>query len=204
MFLKHRKKEGFTLVEMMVSLSIVTLIMTTVLFSYSSFSDRLALSSAGQELALAVRQAQTYGLTVREVKSTPGVFDKAYGVFFDTNDSSNYYLFADSLSAANNTYESGSGNCASVTTECIEKFTLRNGITVSNICNESACPPSFSTKMHITFLRPNPDARIYFTGTNPMVGPSLTGKVILTSPRGRTLTVTIESTGQVFVGSISG
>jgi type II secretory pathway pseudopilin PulG len=226
MFLKHKDKKGFpdsrnwhcakgtekdanfttgfTLVEMLVSVLIITLIMATVLFNYSSFNDRLALSSAGQELALVIRQAQTYGLTVREVKSTPGVFDKAYGVFFDTTDPANYYLFADSLNVANNIYDVGSGNCASATTECIEKITLRNGIRITSICNESACPPSSSTKIHVTFLRPNPDARVYFTGGASTFGPYLTGKVILTSPKGKTLTITIESTGQVYVGSIVG
>jgi prepilin-type N-terminal cleavage/methylation domain-containing protein len=206
MFLNKKNRNGFTLVEMLVSLSIVAVIMLTVLFNYSSFNDRLALSSAAQELAVSIRQAQTYGLTVREVKSNTGLFDKAYGVYFNKNDPSNYYLFVDSLlvDPANKKYDVGSGTCGSVTTECVEKLTLRNGVIISNVCNASTCSPGGSVVMNVSFTRPNPDANIIFTNNagTTLSGPSLTGKVELTSPKGKKLTITIEGTGQILVGPI--
>ncbi len=193
---RRKGKKGFSVVEALVSIGIVTLIMSSVLFNYSSFNDNLALSSAGQELAVIVRQAQTYGLTVKEVSSGGGNFNSAYGVYFDKDDVGNYYLFVDL--DGDKKYDSPQ--------ELVEKFTLRNGIKVSNLCDESSCPPSPSVRMmDITFLRPNPDASINFTnnGGSIVVGPSLTGKVILISPREKTLTVTVESTGQVLVGTIN-
>ena len=196
----NKNNKGFSLVELLVSIAIITLIISTVLYNYGGFNDRLAISAAAQEIAVAVRQAQTYGLTVKEVIVGGGGFSSAYGVYFDFNsDPTNYYIFADTNS--NGKYDVGSG-CSSGSTECIEKFILRNGVTITNVCNESACPPLASVKMmDVTFLRPNPDARIYFTngGGQIVVGPSLTGKVVLTSKKGNTVTVTIESTGQVSV-----
>lgn len=190
--------QGFTLIELMVSASILVVIMGTVLFGYGQFNDNLALSAAGQEIAIAVRQAQTYGLTVREVGVGGGKFDSAYGIYFDPNsEQQNYYIFADANTDQN--YDVGSG-CGSGNTECVEKFTLRNGIKITDICDEIKCPPHPSARMmDVTFLRPNPDAVIYFTnnGGNNVTGPTLTGKVVLTSPKNKTLTVTIESTGQV-------
>ena len=78
-----------------------------------------------------------------------------------------------------------------------------NGVTVSGICDiNDICPPNSSVRrMNITFKRPNPDANILFnTNGNGQAGLlQQTGKVKLTSPKGKILTVTITSTGQVSV-----
>jgi prepilin-type N-terminal cleavage/methylation domain-containing protein len=207
----HKNGAGFTLIEALVSLVIISVIMSTVLFNYGVFSDNLALSSSAQEVAVTIRQAQTYGLTVREVSVGGGAFDKAYGVYFNKTEPGSYYLFADSSGVANKKYDVGTGVCGSITTECIEKFTLRNGVTINDVCNEATCSIT-STAMNVTFLRPNPDAKIYFTdsaGTfvdkSPVVSPFtgyLSGWVVLRSPKGKRLNVTIESTGQVLVGQV--
>lgn len=197
-----KPNSGFTLVEALVSVGIVALIMSSILFNYSIFNDNLALTSAAQELAVTFRQAQTYGLTVREVAAGGGNFTSAYGVHIDKNDPTNYYLFADLN--ADQKYDVG-GGCGSgpTNTDCVSKFTFRNGVKVSEICDGSSCPPNPNAEViDVTFLRPNPDAVINFiNGSGSIVlGPSLTGKIILTSPKGRTLTLTVESTGQVLVG----
>ncbi len=194
--------KGFSLVELLVSISIVTMIMTVVLFGYSTFNDNLALSAAGQELAIAVRQTQSYGLNVKEVTAGSGLFSYAYGIYFDPNtSSSDFYIFVDANN--NKVYDVGSG-CGSGanSTECVEKISLRNNVTIYQICDASACPPSLSTrKLDITFLRPNTDANIYFTDINGTIlsGPVSTGKVRLISPKGKTLTVEVQSTGQISI-----
>lgn len=197
---KSEKIDGFTLIEVMVSISIVSVIMATVLFNYSGFNNNLTLTSSGQELAIAIREAQVYGLTVREVTPGGGQFSSAYGVHFDpVGDPENYYIFADIN--GDKRYNSGDG-CGSGNTECIERIALRNNVKISNICDGFSCPPEASvTMMDVTFLRPNPDASIYFSNSTGQikVGPSLTGKIILSSQSGKTLTVTVESTGQVLV-----
>ncbi|MBA3733539.1 prepilin-type N-terminal cleavage/methylation domain-containing protein [Patescibacteria group bacterium] len=189
--------KGFSLVELLVSVSIVSMIMGVVLFSYSTFNDGLALQAGGQEMAIAIRQAQTYGLTVKEVITGGGQFGYAYGIYFDTTDPQNYYVFADGNN--NKTYDVGSG-CGSGSTECVEKFTLRNNVSITSVCDATSCAPSGATQMAITFLRPNPDALIYFIGASGIpTGPSVTGKITLTSAKGKTQLVTVESTGQVLV-----
>lgn len=183
--------------------------MATVLFNYSSFSDKLALSSAAQEIAVTIRQAQIFGLSVRGSTAIQGQFTSGYGVFFDMNsDTSNYYLFIDRIDVpfgngfvANKKYDVVSG-CGSASTECIEQGNIRNGVVISNLCDGTSCPPVANVKqMHITFLRPNPDATIYFTDVsgNILSGPANTGKVVLTSLKGNTINVIIEKTGQVLV-----
>ncbi len=210
---------GFTLVEMLVSVFIITLIMATVLFNYSSFNDRLALSSAAQELAIAIRQAQTYGLTVKEAKATTGLFDKAYGIYFDSTSAGNlykdYYLFVDLN--GDNKY-TASGVCGAVNAECIEKVTMRNNIYISpisvpdqvpkvtNTQTGADCSTSNQTMLTVTFLRPSPDAKINFfdSAGTLTTGPCAKGSITLRSPKGKTLIITIENTGQIYVGAISG
>ncbi len=194
-------RNGFTLIELMVTVSIVSVIMSTVLFNYSSFTDKLALSSAAQEIAIAIRQAQSYGINVRdsarEYTTTKGLFQYPYGVYFDLTDTSHYYIFVDQNN--NGKYDAGSG-CGSGTTECVEQGSIRNRVTLTSICDAS-CPLVNASKLSVTYLRPNPDAIIKFYNSSGtlIAGPGSTGKIVLTSPKGNASTITIEKTSQVSV-----
>jgi prepilin-type N-terminal cleavage/methylation domain-containing protein len=190
-------RAGFTLIELLVSIAIVTMIMSMVLYNYGTFNDNLALSGGAQEVAIAIRQAQAYGLNVAESSVGSGQFTKAYGVFFDPTDNTHYTIFVDSNT--NKKYDVGNG-CGSGSTECVTQFVLRNNVTISTICDSASCPPAGVQNLNITFLRPNPDADIDFGNSGGLVGGSQqTGKVILISPKGKTLTVDVESTGQISV-----
>jgi len=200
------KNNAFTLVEVMISVTIVTLIASVVLFNYTKFSDNLALSAAGQEMVINVRQAQTYGLAVKEVTSGGGKFDFAYGIYFNKNtDPKRYYLFVDKNNGAtppNQKYDVGSG-CGNTPTECVGEFTIRDGVTINTFCDGSVCPPFGNASinaMNITFLRPNPDARINFVDSGgTVVGTASQGQIVLTSPKGKNLTITVQNTGQISV-----
>jgi len=197
------RTQGFTLIELMVTMSLVSIIMLVVMFSYSKFSDRLSLKSATQEIAVTIRQAQSYGLNVREAAAGGGQFASAYGIFIDpTNDPTHYTVFVDAF--ANKTYDVGAGSCGTSTTECVEKDAVRNGVQISKICDSSgACSINSSKKnVNITFLRPNPDADINFTnaaGTIVGGGSEDSVAITLTSPQGDTATVTVDRTGQISV-----
>ena len=77
--------------------------MSVVLFNYGSFTDNLALSAAGQEVSIAIRQAEVYGLSVKEVTPGSGNFNLAYGVHFSPATPNDYILFVDKN--ANNVYD---------------------------------------------------------------------------------------------------
>lgn len=199
--MSHKRLKGFTLVELLVTLAIATMLMTVNLFSYARFNDLLALTEAGQEIALAIRQSQTFGLNVKEVTRGGGVFTSGYGVYFDLNDLTHFYFYVDSN--ANGVYNAGSG-CGSGSTECIQMYTFKNGISISQICDgNNNCPPNpgFSVRnMSVSFLRPNPDAIINFANNGATImAIGNTGKIVLISPKGRTSTVTVENTGQIYV-----
>ena len=198
LFHSTRSNRGFSLGEIMVVVAIVSIIATVVIFDYGSFNDNLALSAAGQEMALAIRQAQTNGINVKESK-TPGSFSSAYGIYFNpTTNPNDYYIFADSNS--NLKYDVGNG-CGGAVTECVEKVTIRNNIRITGISIVgSTCPVDNSaTSLAISFFRPNPDALINFVNNSGTIvcGSSGNAQVVLTSPKGKVLTIYVERTGQV-------
>ncbi len=185
---------GFTLIELLVSISIVTIISSFVLFNYSDFNDRLALTASAQDIASLIKQAQAYAINVREASVSGGNFNYSYAVYFDTS-SPDYYLFVDKN--VNGRYDVGTG-CGTSTTECIEKGAYKSNVVIDGICGDLICPPPNATRMYIGFLRPDPDSIIYFVdSSNNYIVTKNTGKIILRSPKSKTVTITVEKTGQV-------
>ncbi len=197
------KEKAFTLIELMVTVAIATVLMSIVAFDYSTFNDKLALSSAGQEMAIATRQAQSYGVNVRESGVGTGNFNYSYGIYFIPSLSpSDFYIFIDRDS---NGMFNDNIACGVANSECVERISLRNGVRITALSNTSGCPAPYSSdhSLHITFRRPNPDAIITFAsgGTNPLARCLLQSdaRVTLTSAKLRTLVLTVDATGQIYV-----
>ncbi|MGH7175638.1 MAG: pilus assembly FimT family protein, partial [Minisyncoccia bacterium] len=92
-----RRSSGFTLIEMMVSLAIVTIIAGVVLTSHSSFSNSLIVSNTAYDVALSMREAQSYGIGVRGLGSTVNV---GYGLDFSAATPLSYRFFSDGYGGA--------------------------------------------------------------------------------------------------------
>lgn len=198
---KFFSSKGFTLAELMIVISIVSVISTVVMFGYRQFSDRLALTSAAQEIAISIREAQSYGVSVRQSSVSSQDFDKGYGIYFSVDDPSYYYLFVDLND--DQKYENPS-NC---TGECVSKNEIRNSVRISQVCGASfggsiSCPVNPSVRaLNVSFIRPNPDARVRFTNSGGGFFGNLykTGRVELTSPLGNKMRVDVENTGQIYI-----
>jgi prepilin-type N-terminal cleavage/methylation domain-containing protein len=153
---------GFSLVELMVSITIFIMITSITLTNYPRFSNKLSLDLLAQDIALSVRQAQISGSSVLGSKSLEGqearVF-KAYGVRFeaprqDDNSPYPYLIFADITSTSEfnqyngpSTYEFGvipnlSCNQPRVSdtafsgnpNECLQKFLITGFNKVKFLC----------------------------------------------------------------------
>jgi prepilin-type N-terminal cleavage/methylation domain-containing protein len=136
LFSRRGRNAGFTLVELLVVISIATIILTALIIQQSTWNDTLSLRTQNYELSLILRQAQVHSLGVREDTSGSGdKFGIGYGVYFDHNQRDRYLYFAD---------RNGDGNYDP--SELVETYFLKRGVTLDKFCavlgnNDSS--PSF-------------------------------------------------------------
>lgn len=159
-------KRGFTLIELIVSMGIIAVITSVTLVQHNQFNETLALTNLAYEVGLSVRQAQVFGLSVREFTGGNGVTANLYGVHFEYNQNDpqtrvKYVLYAD-----NDGNKNFSGD-----TEIVETTTITRGNYIDKFCatrnNNTVCSDSLAdsgagviNSLSIRFDRPNPDAVI--------------------------------------------
>lgn len=196
---------GFTLVELMVSISIIVIILTVVISNQSTYTDKAALAGLADEISLTVSQAQIYSIGVKELSTGSQIFSSSYGLTFSLlsgNSGSNvdYIYFAD----INRDFIYGGNWLCVAGGECLNKTNITRGNLIQSIC---VVPVSGSDvcdvgRADISFVRPNTEAQIRFFDLNGIVyNPiSMKGvKIMLVSPKGATRSVSIFSTGQISV-----
>lgn len=161
-----RLRRGFTMIELLVSISIMVLITGLVLGNYKTFSNSAQFVNTAESIVLALRQAQVYGIAAKSNAVVCGgsAFDCVYGVHLDSfagdlvNPPRNnqVILFADEdVSTPNDAYHYTS------TDRIVETITFPPGVTISKLhCNNfgSIVGDCSGSTMDITFRRPNVDA----------------------------------------------
>jgi len=197
----HSKKRvetnrGFTLVELVVSVGIIAIITSLVLTNHSRFNGTIFLTNQAYDVALTIREAQIFGLSVQEFKNGSPTFEVGYGVHFNTVANDEFFIYADIDKSGK--YEDG-------TDEKIDTLYLTRGNTIGRFC---ATPPGLSENcsdvvsglntLDVTFIRPNPDAII---SVPPAVNPGVQSqaRIFLTSRDGDERIVLVEQTGQISV-----
>jgi len=189
---KRWTARGFTMVEMIVVVGIVGVITAIVLANNSRFNNDILVTNLAYEIALTIRQAQVFGLSVREF-AAGGVseFNVGYGVHFSSGTTGSFIFYADRN--RNSQYDSG---------ETVEAFSLSHGNFIKKICAVTGagarrCSDTGDINfLTVTFLRPLPDAAI--RTNNPSESYS-TAEVHISSPQGKERIILTEVTGQISV-----
>lgn len=170
--------KGFTLLEMLVVIVIISILLIVVLFNYRGVENRSILKNIAYEVALTVREAQSYGLGVKRYVPDGGdiTFAKSYGVHVNKGnlESKSVYLFSDE-DEDGLCEDCSAGACPGVR-ECQLALQLHSGAEIKDVClkgldygfedsvtnstTEEKCFSGFNfDSVGITFKRPNPDAR---------------------------------------------
>ena len=188
---KNRKDftRGFTLVELMISVGIFALMTTFLLAKYGKFNQSVLLTNLAYDIALTIRNAQSYGLNVRSAPDGPENFDIAYGVHFATDLPSQYIFFLD---ADKNGVYTGTPQ------EKIAKYSIKRGSVIDFLCvANTPLQCSQVGGIDITFKRPNPDAIIKREGDTDTTFKY--ARITLRATDGSTKKIEIRSTGQIAV-----
>ena len=168
-------------------MALMVLLTSIILANNNQFGGALTLRILAYQVALSVREAQTYGISVK--KFGDNSFQGGFGVHFDRNSPSSYVLFGDGISK-NGVYDQG---------ELVESVTLSRNFAISDLCAASG---SLGTEtcgintVDILFKRPEPDAQILINSEGI---PFERARVIIMSPRGDRLSVVVGATGQIAV-----
>ncbi|MCR4306521.1 MAG: prepilin-type N-terminal cleavage/methylation domain-containing protein [Candidatus Yonathbacteria bacterium] len=205
---KLQRKRGFTMIELIVTISIFTMVTSVVLANYPKFSSRIVLENVAHQIALTVREAQTYGLSVRGFDNSGTTVFPGYGVYFPAPGvgSKTFTLFAD----PNDDQRYDLSVCRSTGSECLQESTIRSAEHIYLLCgnlkttggtieNPGAADCSLSS-LHVGFRRPDPDANIVgYSETDGDYRAFSDAEVVVISPRGDMKTIVIWTTGQISV-----
>jgi len=196
---KGKLLTGFTLVELLVTLTIFSIMTGVVLVNQGKFNNTIFLSNLAHDIALTIRQAQTYGINVRETAQSSDLFSN-YGVSFQMGaNNKNFVIFADVLGTANGLFD-GSFSCPGNDSECVERYVIKNSNYIKSICagnDESDCTANSATTLNISFTRPDSDAHIK---SNVKTTDQPYAKIVVASQDGaNTKGIIVRSTGQIYV-----
>jgi hypothetical protein len=183
---------GFTLVELIISVSIITLFGMLLLIKHDQFGESIALNNLAYETGLALREAQVFGISVRE--QTGGEFAYAYGVHFDYSSPDRFVSFIDSHPVLTES-SSPDGRYIAGQDELLNTYMIGRGNYIEDICVLNGGTESCEKTVDVTFLRPEPDANFFIEGG----GSADTVLIKLRTPKGLTKQVSVNTTGQISV-----
>ncbi|MBI4087782.1 prepilin-type N-terminal cleavage/methylation domain-containing protein [Candidatus Kaiserbacteria bacterium] len=191
---------AFTLIELLVVTAIVVVITGVVFANNNRFGGVVLLQNLTYDVALSIRQAQVYGISV--ARFGDATFSAGYGNDFDLSSPTTYTLFADA--SENGLYDCpapGTSGC-----ELVAATTISSGYRIQSLCATPAggtetC--SGVSSLDVLFKRPEPDAWISINGNSCILDSAQcqeSARITLVSPKGDTMSVVIDANGQIAVG----
>lgn len=194
---------GFTLIELIVVIAIFSIITTIALFNQGKLNGSILVTNLAYEIALSVREAQTYGVGVR-ADAASGNFEGGYGISFSMSRPNDIILFTDTVDPDSMLSDE----------EEASRLTIQNqrGNTIVAICrgqSESPCIDGADNSvddLNIIFRRPNPEALFFSQKGSTVVdefGPGPVYIVVNTPSMDNCRVVVVEKTGQIRVDNSS-
>ena len=201
-----KNSPGFTLIELIISIGIVSIILAVVVSNQATYIDGVILSNLADEIGLTISQAQAYGIGVKEFSPGSSDFTASYGLtlsLLGSGSASAYLSFAD---RNGNKFYDGNWSCPTGgISECLNKVNISRGNYIDSVCvvrTSGADQCNTARRVDVSFLRPDTEAQlIFFNNIGQIFNPSnMKGvKIVLKSPGGSTRSVIVYKTGQVSV-----
>lgn len=206
-----KKNTGFSLVELIITTSIVMLISTIIYANYPDLSEKQSIDRTARLISLTMREAETRAMTVVEDPFSEG-FGRfpAYGVNFDVSPGSGsnkkIILYSD---FDRNCTAFTSENCRYMTKEpgandkMIAERIIPTAAVIKNLCGnlKSLGEVCGLQELDITFLRPSPT--IYLKGFDGVAWQDFNdAEILVDMPEGTKKNqklIGITQSGQIFI-----
>jgi len=188
-----KSDKGFTLIELLAVAGIIVLITSLILVNNNKFGGKILLENLAYDVALSIRQAQVYGISVRQFE---GGFTSGYGVYFNMTSQKAYSLFGDKN--GDGLWNPGTPGTPGEDVKP-SPYSIERGYHIYKLCaprgaNASTC--TAVNRLDIVFRRPEPDAYIRRNG---LAAVQESARIVLRSPRGDEASVVVHVTGQISV-----
>jgi len=148
---RNSYKKGFSIVELIVTISVFALLSTSLVGNYRSSTKALSLSSLAAKVSTDIRRAQAFGIS--NIDRSGSYY--AHGISFQKAppDEKSYIIFAD---VNGNFINDNLGTC---TGECVEKMAIVDGSYISALCVNTKKTGTCTAvdSLHIAFKRPEPE-----------------------------------------------
>jgi type II secretory pathway pseudopilin PulG len=211
-----KNTEAFSVIELIVVMSIFTIISSVSMFNYTAYQSRITRVNTAQDIALSIRQSQVYGLSASGQDLGAAEFDTdadAADIFFgDTvvdiisdrsirginiDPGSKTLILFEDLNR-NNVFNNASDRVIDKRTVISEQIFFQAclfsmGVSIDDL---GACPIEADGDINITFQRPYPDSTIEYSSTQ--YGSLLLNIKKLESDE-PDIAVQIDPAGQIFV-----
>ncbi len=170
---EHREAVGFTMLEAVVVLALLAIIAGIVIANFPALNQRIAIQRSSQELALALRRAQSMALAVRQVQTPGGIqVPPAFGVYVTRSDPARYLIFADLRLGGVNDRRYRAGDDV-----VVESLSFPPGITITDLRSDVDSANAVQDALNVVFTVP--EATVSISNASVSVGSS--GRVILGS-----------------------
>lgn len=207
------RRAGFTLIELLVVVGVIVVISGVMLANTNKFGGQTLLQNLAYDIALSIRQAQVYGISIKNI-GTSQAATPAYGMYFTMAIPTQFYIFADTKSADGSAVPDGAYD-ATRGENVSPPYMITRGFKIAKICKTDAsgevCSSDPATTLTILFVHPEPDAQIDPTCIirTEAVGQYSekcttnysTARVVLASPRGDYMSVVVYANGQISVNN---
>lgn len=147
------KKSAFTLVELLVSMTIIALMAAMSISAYPKFSEQVTLTGETYKMLAYFKETQTYGVSAI---SRPGV-KFVYSFVIDKQAGTLKRAKIESPTDTTNQYYSST---ATIDADS-PNFTIRDGYEISELDGISNNATTSLDKVYGFFKRPNPESRIF-------------------------------------------
>lgn len=182
------------MVELLISIMIMSVMSTIVLSANSNMSARLQADNLAHMIALSIREAQTRALSATVPVNANGAGEvPGYGVYINRSNGTQVTTFTDTADEAAYSAE---------TSDVYTNSSLGQGFTISQLRGrDEVTGYDMPTEgISIFFKRPRPDAVLnYLPTAGPMRAANAVTIEVSSAKAGVTKTITVTSTGQISV-----